>query len=375
MVLKVAPRSMTWFADAVDRALPDDLRLGDTYDLASGRFALQTWARFNPFVELADSVSVRRAREQDLTSSGLGFELMIVHQGDTWNAIVHLPAADHPAWQTGKLPVFIDAPGFADAPRAHTKRSGLSEAAVQSGAVSVALGGSRSSEGIPMVLLRSHDGMDSRGQRMKAADGAALVRFVLAQLEPHVQSFAREHGLPNVTLDREDALIDGLSNGGALAALAVASGAARHGISFSGPTSHAIRDLAPGEPVTMIFVAGAEDRLVPPGGPHGHFSADFVPPEEAAQIFADHNGTGPLSSDALPDFLARLVQPGVTVKASGDRTRGLAAYIHIDDLGHAVPGSSGHMISESMDRHAHLSASAKVSGAELVQDVLRWIHR
>ncbi len=375
MVFKVAPRALTWFADAVDQALPDHARLGDAYDVASGRFAMQTWARMNPLVELGDSMTVRRARAQDLTASGLGFEVMIAHQGDVSNAVVHLPAADHPAWERGAMPVVIDAHGFSDAPRAHAKRSGLTEAAVESGAIAVTLGGSRSTEGAPLLLVRSHDGMDSRpGKAMKGTDGPALVDFVLSNLESQVAAYARREGLPAVALDRDDVLIDGLSNGGALAALTVASGAAKHGISFSGPTSPQIRDLVPDGPVTMIFVAGARDPLVPPQGPTGDFQADFVAPEEAAQIFADHNGTGALSSKDLPDFLAKLVKPGVTVKASGDRERGLAAYIHVDDLGHAVPGSSGHMISEAMDRRVRLNTSQKISGAELVQDVLRWIH-
>lgn len=365
---------MTWFADMADHVTPDTFRAGDFYDVLSGRFALQTWAQMNPFVELADSVGVRRARQKDRTSSGLGFEMMIAHQGEMSNAIVHLPAADHPVWESGRLPIVVDAHGFSDSPRAHSERAGIAEAAVSSGAIAIALGGSRSMEGSPMpVLVRSHDGMDANGGRpLKATDGPALIEFILDNVEAPLREYAQRKGLGPITIDRDDVLIDGFSNGGALTALAVAAGKASNGISFSGPTSAQIRDLVPPGPVNMIFVGGVDDAIVPVDGPQGQFSADFVPPAEAAQIFADHNGTGPLSDTDLPPFLAKLVQPGVTVHASGDRKRGLTAYIEIEGNGHAVPGAKP-TVSGTLDGPMRLHASDKISGAELVRDLLDFV--
>ncbi|MEQ8273068.1 MAG: hypothetical protein RMA76_10795 [Deltaproteobacteria bacterium] len=372
-MIKLSPSAMTWWPDLVDHVLPDSVRAGDAFDVLSGRFAIQTWAQLNPLVEVGDAIGVRRARDQDLTSSGLGFEMMISHQGDFSNALVHLPAADDPVWQTGKLPVVIDAHGFSDAPRAHSKRSKISQAAVEGGAVAVALGGSRHLEGAPILLVRSHDGMDSQpGKPMKPTDGPEQIRFVLSELEAKVNDFAARNGLPSVKLDVDEAVIDGFSNGGALTAIAVASGAAKHGVSFSGPTSPQIRDLVPPGPVNMIFVAGENDPLVPPQGRTGPMQADFLAPAEAAQIFADHNGTGPLSGDDLPPFLAKLVQPGVTVTATGDREKGLVAYVHVEGMGHAVPGSDP-MISKDVDPRMRLHSSDKFSGAELVQDFASWV--
>ena len=100
--------------------------------------------------------------------------------------------------------------------------------------------------------------------------------------------------------------------------------------------------------------------------------ADFVPPAEAARIFADHNGTGPLNGDDLPPFLAKLVQPGVTVTASGDHKRGLVAYVHVEGMGHAVPGSAP-MISTDLDPRMRMQSSDKFSGAELVRDFADWV--
>ncbi len=372
-VLRVSPRAASWLVDLTDHFTPDFARHGDLYDVISGRTYLQAMVALNPLLTLADEITVRRARPADLTGSGLGFELLISHQGMIHNALVHLPAAGHPAWSGEPVRVVIDAHGFSDSPRHHTARSGLSEAAVNSGAVAIALGGSRGALRGPMhPMLRSHDGMKGAAGPLSTEDGPALIEFILDRLGGQLDRFTEGARLPSLTMDRARTVAVGFSNGGALAAKLAAAGTVSAAISFSGPTSPEILRFGRVGPTHIIFVEGAKDRIVPPGGPSSVLQNDFIAPDTAARFFAERNGAGPLNDRQLPKFLGALVQPGVRVRSAGDRETGLVAVIQLDDNGHAVPGSRP-TVSASLDPHMGMQSSQKIQGHALLTDLLEYL--
>ncbi len=364
MLTKALGTIATRIIDAVDERVPDRLRVGDLYDVASGRTLLAKLGS-HP----GDHVTMRRARATDLTSSGLGFELLISFGGQISNALVHLPAREHPAWRTGGMRVVLDSHGFGDAPRRHSARSGVSETIVRRGSIALALGGSRGEHFVPLfTLVRSHDGMNARtGHRFKEADGARLVTWLMDELSKALKIYEAEHRLRRAAIDPTRTVAVGFSNGGALATTLAAEGVVEHAISFSGPTTLDLAERARGKPANMVFVEGLMDTLVPPSGATRFTQPGFLVAEHAARIFLETNGASgaKLSARNLPGFLAAFAQPGVAIKAKHCPSGKLVAVVRIDDNGHAVPGSAP-FVHPTLDATIGFQSSQKLSGAELV---------
>lgn len=345
--------------------------LGDYYDLPS-EIGLRAGRVLGGNDPPPDRFEFLELRPDDLTSSGHGFEIRITFQGESSNVLVHLPPKDHPGWQTG-FRVVPDYHGFFLNPRAHAKMTGNPESLVKLGAIVLCPGGSRTTQSMPLLLARSHTGIDHPifETDFKAVNGLDLLQYRFQALKAGMKVYTEAKGLPMPELIFDDQLLTGFSNGGAVSIQAAALGHARLAVSFSGPIAEdTLKFLKEAEPGTsVIFVTGSDDLLVPSEG--GGLSRT-ASAEQAALALANRHGHTQLDGE-IPEFLWPFMHDQVEIRSAGSLSEGLSAWIHIRGHGHAYPGAQASVLGSDgkvirrIEGLVGANSTRALSGHELVK--------